>query len=58
MIGVQTDEVTDTETDASAYDFDTLVSLYGDVGIYLSDYEDRPIVYDAATQEPSLASQD
>jgi hypothetical protein len=55
------DEVMDagTECFGDAWDFDTLVSLYGDVGIYLSDYDaDRPLDYDAAIQEPSLAIQD
>jgi hypothetical protein len=56
MIGVQTDEVTDTETDASdSHLLDVLILLFGD--IELPEYaSDNPLDQTVSTQEMPIAS--
>jgi hypothetical protein len=55
------DEAWDMGTECFGYsgDFDTLVSLYGDVGIYLSAYEtEEPLDYlDAMMQEDAAVAE-
>jgi hypothetical protein len=55
MEGVWTDEAQDTETNASAYDFDVLISLYGDIDLSEFEYPDEPLDHTVSAQEPSLA---
>ena len=57
MEGVAIGEMVGTgaETHMGCWDADLLVSLYGSVDVYLSEYDsDQPVDYDVAIQEQSL----